>query len=193
MAGGSGGSGGSPNGVSGAGGASTPVQTVDSSFLSGVLEGVVFAASTVLLSPELGVDLGAALTQLSPIQDSLVQSLLQVGISDPQAFFATAIQNAASEIVQASEKAITQDAIRELIVAQYKNNQGELGGAGGNNNATITLAGQTYGPYGQGGGGGDSVDLTAQGGFPGGVVLWWGDESNMQIAQDTITAVGRIL
>jgi hypothetical protein len=61
------------------------------------------------------------------------------------------------------------------FASQYSNTQGSFGGSGGDNKATVTINTEVFGPYGQGGGGGDSIDLIPQAGFPGGVVLWWGE------------------
>jgi fibronectin-binding autotransporter adhesin len=48
------------------------------------------------------------------------------------------------------------------------------GGAGGNNNFTITDGTAVFGPYGQGGNGADSTQASGQFGNSGGVVLIWG-------------------
>jgi hypothetical protein len=73
---------------------------------------------------------------------------------------------------------LASDTVQQIIVNSYKNNSGQLGGAGGTNSATVSVGGITYGPYGQGGGGGDSNDISGEFGFGGGVVLWWGNGIN---------------
>jgi hypothetical protein len=53
-----------------------------------------------------------------------------------------------------------------------------FGGAGGVNGSQLTLGSTTYGPFGSGGTGGDSVNITGNPGQSGGVVLWWGNGVN---------------
>jgi hypothetical protein len=51
----------------------------------------------------------------------------------------------------------------------------EPGGAGGDNGAKVTVGNHQVGPFGQGGVGGDSINLVGASGSNGAVIITWGN------------------
>ena len=59
--------------------------------------------------------------------------------------------------------------------ANVYENQLQYGGAGGDNAVVFTAGLDNFGPFGQGGTGGDSLNLIAQPGSTGAVIITWGN------------------
>jgi len=81
----------------------------------------------------------------------------------------TELVNSSANFARLSDVAATDIAQADNQYAGY-----QPGGSGGQNGAKVTVNSVVYGPYGEGGFGGDSIEINAFPGQDGGVVLWWG-------------------